>query len=155
MPALPAAKAVMPLHLLKLCVGADSIGDLNAWIAARLDERRRAGQPLEHSHITRMVPKRAADLVAGGSLFWVIKGQVAARQPLVDVRPFTDIDGIGRCHLVLDPTVVAVRSRPCRAFQGWRYLAPDDAPPDLGSELPDIVGLPEAMRRELSSLGLL
>ena len=145
----------MPQHLLKLCVGADSIGDLNAWIAARLDECRRAGQPLEQSHTTRMVPKRVADLLDGGSLFWVIKGQVTARQSLLDIRPFTDPAGIGRCALVLDPTVVAVRSRPCRAFQGWRYLGPEDAPPDIGSELPDLLGLPDAMRRELSSLGLL
>ena len=73
----------MPLHLLKLCVGADSIADLDGWIASRLAEQRRAGQPAEQRHTTRMVPKRAAELLDGGSLFWVIRGQVAARQRLL------------------------------------------------------------------------
>ena len=145
----------MALHLLKLCVGCDTIGDLEAWIA---EKRRMAGArgPHEHVHVTRMAPKRADALLEGGSLYWVIKGQLSCRQRLLDVRPFTDGEGIGRCRLVLEPAVFAVRPRPMRPFQGWRYLSLDDAPPDLeGSGASDLAILPEAMRRELVSLGLL
>lgn len=145
----------MPLHLLKLCVGAESIEDMAQWIAARLDERRRAGLPAEQTHTTRMVPKRQDELLDDGSLFWVIKGAVAARQRLVDIRPFTDSDGIARCHLVLDPALVEVEPRPCRPFQGWRYLRPQDAPADIGRGGADMLALPDALRRELRSLGLL
>src|SRR5918995_5294 len=89
----------MALHLLKLCVGCDSVVDLEEWIAMRLDQRRAAGEPVEHFHTTRMVPTRAAELVDGGSLYWVIKGNVQCRQRLVEVRPFVDSQGILGCDL--------------------------------------------------------
>ncbi len=143
----------MPLHLIKLCVGCDSIADLEAWI---LEKRRMSrGSDRQHVHVTRMVPKRADALLDGGSLYWVIKGQLACRQPLLDVSAFTDAEGVGRCRLVLKPDLVAVRPRPCRPFQGWRYLEPDEAPPDLGAEAEAVGILPETLRRELVSLGLL
>jgi hypothetical protein len=145
----------MPLHLVKLCVGAESIADLESWIDLRLDELRRAGETVEQRHTTRMVPKRVADLLDGGSLYWVIRGQIAARQVLTAVRPFTDSTGIGRCHLVLEPEVVPVQPRPCRPFQGWRYLPATSAPPDLDRIGRDLFTLPEPLRRELSELGLL
>jgi len=90
----------MSLNMIKLCVGAESIEDLETWIAFRLDEMRRAGETPEQFHTTRMVPKRVEELLDGGSLYWVIKGNVQCRQKLLDIRPFTDADGIGRCHLV-------------------------------------------------------
>lgn len=145
----------MPLHLVKLCVGADSIADLEAWIAERLATARRSGGPAEHRHTTRMVPKRTDDLLDGGSLFWVIRGQIAARQVLLGVHPFTDADGVGRCHLVLEPDVIPVQPRPCRPFQGWRYLPDTSRPADLDSIGRDLFALPEPLRRELSELGLL
>lgn len=145
----------MSLHLLKLCVGADSVRDLETWIAERLTEKRRSKQPLEHVHTTRMVPKRAAELLDGGSLYWVIKGQVAARQELVDVRPFTDADGVSRCRLVLEPKLVPVWPRACRPFQGWRYMKPHEAPADLATQGAHGSHLPEPLRRELRQLGLL
>ena len=145
----------MPLHILKLCVGADTIADLEAWIAMRLSDARRAGQPPEHRHTTRMVPKRIPELLDGGSLYWVIKGQVAARQRIEDVRPFKGEDGVGRCHLVLDPEVVEIETRPCRPFQGWRYMTDSDAPVDLSRGHPDVVALPPPLRRELRELGLI
>ena len=145
----------MPLHLLKLCVGADSIADLGSWIETRLDEQRRAGETAEQRHTTRMVPKRVSELLDGGSLFWVVRGQIAVRQRLTAVRPFKDQDGIGRCHLVLEPSLVEVETRPCRPFQGWRYLTDADAPVDLGRGLPGLQDLPEALRRELRDLGLI
>ena len=145
----------MPLHLVKLCVGADTVDDLRGWIEERLAERRRANEPPEHRHTTRMVPKRAADLLDGGSLYWVIRGEVAARQTLRGVEPFTGPDGIGRCHLVLDPAVVVVEPRPRRPFQGWRYLRPEDAPADVDAVRADVAALPAPMRRVLRDLGLL
>jgi hypothetical protein len=145
----------MALHLLKLCVGADSIGDLEEWIEERLTLERRLGRTAEQIHTTRMVPKRLDELLDGGSLYWVIKGQISARQKLLAVRPFTDGDGIGRCHLVLEPVVVPVEPRPCRPFQGWRYLADKDAPRDIDGRSGDLGAMPEELRRELAGLGLL
>jgi hypothetical protein len=102
-----------------------------------------------------MVPKRIDELLGGGSLFWVIRGHVACRQALLDVRPFTDADGIGRCRLVLEPKLVPVAPRPFRPFQGWRYLTTKDAPRDIDSRTGDLAVMPEDMRRELAELGLL
>ncbi len=146
----------MALNLIKLCVGCDSIADLEEWIAENEALHRRLGRPYEQTHTTRMVPKRMAELTDGGSLYWVIRGQLAARQRLLDVRPFVDGEGISRCKLVLETRVVPVSPRPCRPFQGWRYLAPKDAPPDLAfGGGPADAAMPEDMRRELAALGLL
>lgn len=141
--------------MLKLCVGAESISDLEEWIEEQMLMRRRMGRPEEQTHTTRMVPKRVDELIDEGSLYWVIKGQISARQKLLAVRPFTDADGIGRCHLVLEPVVVPVAPRPCRPFQGWRYLADKDRPGDLAERGGDLGVMPETMRRELAELGLL
>ncbi len=145
----------MLLHLIKLCVGCDSITDLEGWIEENRSLHRRLGRAYEQTHTTRMVPKRMAELIDGGSLFWVIKGQVACRQRLLAVRPFTDDGGIGRCHLVLEPVVVQVELRPYRPFQGWRYLAAGDAPRDIDLKAGDLARMPESMRRQLAELGLL
>jgi len=147
--------ALMSMHLIKLCVGCDSIRDLEEWIEENQAHFRRLGRTYEQLHTTRLVPKRLDDLLGSGSLYWVIKGQLACRQRLLAVRPFTDGDGVGRCHLVLEPIVVAVEPRPCRPFQGWRYLAGREAPRDLGRASGDVAVMPEAMRRELADLGLL
>jgi hypothetical protein len=144
----------MSLHLIKLCVGAESIEDLEQWIAERISERRKRGERRLSLHVTRMAPKRGAELLDGGSLYWVIRGQVAARQGLKDIETFTDSEGIGRCRLWMEPRVTPVLPRPYRPFQGWRYLTPKDAPPDLLGR-GDIAEMPEELRRELSGLGLL
>jgi hypothetical protein len=96
-----------------------------------------------------------SELLDGGSLYWVIRGQVMCRQRLRDVRPFRDADGIGRCRLVLTPRLVLTEPRPMRAFQGWRYLDQKDAPKDLDHAAPGAVNMPESLRRELRELGLL
>jgi len=157
MGALPAPRAglnsVMTLHLIKLCVGADSVADLSRYIAERRAARKRLGEAFEAMHTTRMVPKRAEELLDGGSLYWVIKGQISARQVLTAIRAFTGSDGIGRCDLVMEPEIVLVSPRPCRPFQGWRYLRAEDAPPDLGGA--SSVEMPEELRRELAAMGLL
>jgi hypothetical protein len=145
----------MTLHLVKLCVGADSISDLQEWIDERLQQRKRRKQPLEHIHTTRMMPTRKEEILDGGSLYWVIKGEIAAREKLVDIRPFVDKDGIKRCRLVMDGKVTPVVPRPRAAFQGWRYLPAHEAPADLAKSGKGLAELPEEMRRELRELGLL
>lgn len=101
-----------------------------------------------------MIPKRTDELLAGGSLYWVIKGNIQVRQHLIDIRPFTDKEGIKRCDLVLEPRLILTQWQPRRAFQGWRYLKPDDAPADLGTGS-GIADMPPDLRLELAELGLL
>jgi hypothetical protein len=145
----------MSLNLIKLCVGCDSVAELSSWIKQRLKQKKARKEKPEHAHTTRMVPKRVDELLDGGSLYWVIRGQVMCRQDLVAIRPFVDKDGVGRCRLVLRPKVVPVEPRPFRAFQGWRYLDSKDAPRDLDRAAPGARNMPEQMRRELRELGLL
>ncbi|MEO1199124.1 MAG: DUF1489 domain-containing protein [Pseudomonadota bacterium] len=144
----------MPQHLIKLCVGAESVEDLTGWIAERMAARRKGGRPLEQVHTTRQQPKRSAEILGGGSLYWVIKGVIQCRQQIRDLRPIVDTDGIPRCEIVLEPVVHLVTPRPRGPFQGWRYLSAADAPPDLTAA--DAGGdLPIDMRRDLAELGLL
>ena len=143
----------MTLHLIKLCVGCDSIEDLADWQKQRLAELKRKRKPLQLVHITRMTPKRGDELLKGGSLYWVIKGQIAVRQRLLDLRAVTK-NGTPHCGLVYEPKLVHVIPRYCRPFQGWRYLAASDAPVDARM----IKGgkrLPPQLRAELAALGLL
>ena len=135
----------MALHMIKLCVGADSVEDLAEWQKGQIKKLKR---PVCG---TRMWPKRVEDVLAGGSLYWVIKGVVLVRQRIVEIAEVRDDHGL-RCGLYLDPDLVRTSPQPRRAFQGWRYLAPKDAPADLG----DIKGgadLPEDLRRKLVELG--
>lgn len=146
----------MVLHLLKLCVGPASIEDLVARIARNRVLALASGADPATVHTTRMVPKRAGEIAGRGSIYWVIKGTLICRQDILAIVPFTGDDGIGRCRLVLDPTVVPVSPRPCRPFQGWRYLDAKDAPADLGGTAGgDIAEMPESLRRELAGLGLI
>lgn len=145
----------MNIHLLKLCVGCDSIEDLEGWIAFRLREMKAAGEKPEQRHTTRMIPRRLAELLDGGSLYWVIRGNVQVRQRLLDVRPFRDGDGIQRCQLIMEPELTATEWQPRRAFQGWRYLKGEEAPRDLGRDRAELMSLPVELRRELAELGLL
>lgn len=134
------------VHLIKLAAGCDGIDMLKAFQAERL---RAFGTVF---HLTRMMPKRGDELCAGGSIYWVIKGQLAARQRIVAVETDQDDEGRSRCRLILDPEVVEVEPRPARPFQGWRYLEDKDAPRDRrpGDSAP-----PPEMAEELRRLGLL
>jgi hypothetical protein len=138
----------MTTHIIKLCVGAESIDSLTLWQAGRLKETG------EIVHTTRMTPRRREEVLDGGSLYWVIKGFIQVRQRLLNLREFTDGDGIGRCDLVLDPDLVPTAQAPRRAFQGWRYLKPDEAPPDLARGEADDA-LPLALRQELRAIGVM
>lgn len=139
----------MPLHLIKLCVGIDSVADLRAWRAHRAAQGHRSVAP------TRQTPKRAAELLDGGSLYWVIKGVIRVRQALVAVEPGTMDDGTSCATLALDLDLVRTLPKPMRPFQGWRYLAPGDAPGDLGEAGGDVARMPAAMVAELRNLCLL
>lgn len=143
----------MPLHLIKLCVGVDSVDDLEEWVARRRREKCRSGRPPPQVHVTRMTPKRSDDLLDGGSLYWVIRGTVQARQRLVGIDPFVDAEGIRRCRLLMEPDIVRTRPQPRRPFQGWRYLKGADAPADLGQG-DDPSDLPAELSAELAALGL-
>lgn len=145
----------MALHLIKLCVGAESIEDLREWVSRKAAVAVAAGLAPHSYHTTRMVPKRVEELLDGGSLYWVIKGQVQARQRLTGIETFTDGEGIGRCNLILGPEVVETAYQPRRAFQGWRYLLDNEAPRDLAALGADTAELPLELRRELAELGLL
>lgn len=141
------------LNLIKLCVGADSIEDLQNWQKARLKDLRAKNKKLELIHVTRQTPKRAEEVLNGGSLYWVIKGQIAVRQRLLELRPLVR-NGIPHCGLVYDKELVATVRRACRPFQGWRYFDPKDAPPDARN-LKGGKGMPEKLKAELAELGLL
>ena len=135
----------MTLHLIKLCVGAATPDDLRAWRASR----KAAGhRPVVH---TRQTPKRAADLLDGGSLYWVFRGVILIRQSIAAIE--TVGEGVTRrCEILLEEAMVATAPQPRRAFQGWRYLEPKDAPPDLAA----IAGageMPIALARKLRELG--
>lgn len=115
------------INLVKLCVGAERVEDLvNAQRRSRA--KRPDGNP---RHVTRMWPRRRAEILNGGSLYWVFKGAVLARQRILRLDEVIGDDGIGRCGLVLDPELVRTEVMPKRPFQGWRYLTPEDSPRDL------------------------
>jgi hypothetical protein len=143
----------MPLHIVKLCVGCDSLAELADWQKKWLKEKRAKGQKPELVHVTRMTPKRADEVLDGGSLYWVIKGQIAARQQLLAIRAVKK-NGVPHCGLVHQKDLIPVVARPRRAFQGWRYLEAKDAPPDL-ARTKGAQDLPESLQRELAALGLL
>lgn len=145
----------MSVHLIKLCVGIESVAHLQERQAFRLEQQKRNEQRPELFHRTRQMPRRREDVLVGGSLYWVIKGVVQVRQRIVDLREVRGDDGIRRCDIVLDPQLVPTRPRPRRAFQGWRYLSADDAPTDLGLLADDVDRLSPEMRSELLELGLL
>jgi hypothetical protein len=145
----------MPLHLIKLCVGAKTVEDHARWIAGMLAHKKHMNLPPEQMHTTRMIPKRKEELLQGGSLYWVTGGMIQSRQILKDIRPFQDDEGIQRCHLVLEPRLILTRPVPRRPFQGWRYLQPYDAPEDWPEGEEQEEAIPDQMRRDLIALGLL
>jgi hypothetical protein len=140
----------MTIHLVKLCVGVESFEHLQTLRDAQSD-----GPHTSTRHVTRMWPKRAEELLDGGSLYWVIKGVVQARQRISALEEVIGADGIRRCAIVMEPTLIRTQSAPRRAFQGWRYLAPDDAPPDLRARSTQDDDLPDHLATALGEIGLL
>jgi hypothetical protein len=146
----------LTLHLLKLCVGPASIAELEARQAGNRAVALAEGRPAATVHVTRMLPKRHREIAGRGSLYWVIRGTLCCRQAVTAIEPVTGEDGVPRCRLVLGEGIVPVAPRPCRPFQGWRYLPAKDAPADLAAGLSgEVAEMPETLRRELVGLGLL
>ena len=139
------------IHLIKLSVGSDSVEQIEDW------QKNRSRQRLDgqYSHLTRMWPKRADDLLNGGSIYWVVKGLVQARQRIIGLEERIGDDGIRRCAIVLDPQLFRTATAPKRPFQGWRYLKPEDAPPDLGASRQNDDALPPELAGALAEIGVL
>ena len=131
----------MPLHLTKVAYGAQSVEEFHSWFASRGSEAQLT---------TRYLPKRHAEILDGGSLFWIYKHQLIARSP---IRRFEEAEG-GKTHIVISTDLVDVYPQPKRAHQGWRYLTDDDAPRDLGAgeDLGEV--MPGRLASELAKLGL-
>lgn len=140
-----------PVNLIKLCVGAEKVEDLLNW---QVSPRAKGPDGLPR-HVTRMWPKQEPNIVGKGSLYWVFKGLVLCRQPIVRFDEVIGQDGIRRCGIVLDPTVTRVAAMQKRPFQGWRYLKPEDAPPDLRAGREEEPTLPPNLARELADIGIL
>lgn len=142
-----------PLNLLKLCVGAERPEDLEAWQAARSQDRAAKGLDPRPRHVTRMWPRRGEEVLDGGSLYWVFKGLILARQRIAALEPVAGEDGVTRCAIVLEPEVIRTEAAPRRPFQGWRYLPGAEAPADL-ADAEELAELPGELRRALADLGV-
>lgn len=136
-----------PVHLVKLCVGADGPEDLLHWQRARFGTG-------PARHITRMWPRRESEVLAGGSLYWVFRGVILGRQRVIGLEEVRGEDGILRCAIGLDPDLVRTAALPRRPFQGWRYLAAADAPADLPEGREREEALPPALAQALAEMGL-
>lgn len=137
------------INIVKLCVGASAVADLEAW-----QKSHRGVWPAgEARHITRMVPKRT-DEVLNGSLYWVFKGQILARQKFIGLDTTVGSDGITRCVFRLDAKIIPTQATPRRAFQGWRYLEVADSPIDLPEARPNDDKLPPELEAALAEMGL-
>ncbi|HKX36909.1 MAG TPA: DUF1489 domain-containing protein [Rhizorhapis sp.] len=132
----------MPLHMTKIAFQCESAGELRSWLESH------AG-PGEAHLTTRYLPKRQAEM-AGGSLYWILNHRIVGRSPIMGFADAPD----GRIWIRLEPRLIAVRSTPRRAHQGWRYLAAKDAPPDLGCGEDDVAQMPARLLGELTRLGL-
>ena len=140
-----------PVNLLKLSVGTESVEGLEAWQSGG-PARGPDGKP---RHTTRMWPRREDDILAGGSIYWVIKGLIQCRQRILRLDEVTRADGIRRCAIVLEPGLIRVTPTPKRAFQGWRYLPVEDAPADLRKGRQAEESLPPALSAALAEIGVL
>jgi hypothetical protein len=146
----------MTLNLVKLSVGTSSIEDLAAWQRKNRQRKNKGDGSTYAYHPTFQTPKREAELLDGGSMYWVIKGIILVRQKLIGFEDGTKADGSSCCTIMLHPDLIPVRPTPRRAFQGWRYLDAADAPPDLKSGKSDqVAAMPAKMRKTLADLGLI
>ena len=145
----------MTVHLIKLAVGIESLSHLSQRQTQRIADAAAAGETVQLRHLTRSTPRRAAEVLDGGSIYWVIKGAVRARQRIIDIDSAINHQGLPRCALIFDRELVPVRARPMRAFQGWRYLEAADAPSDAFGGLDEAEDMPTEMAEELRALGFL
>lgn len=145
----------MTVHLLKMAVGIESVDHLRRVQKARLAQAKEPGGPGHLRHVTRNMPRRADEVLDGGSIFWVIKGYVRVRQRIKGLDWTVGKSGRKRCAIVLDPRLVKTELMPQRPLQGWRYLEPAAAPADLAAGAKEMPELPPGLAEELRELGLL
>jgi hypothetical protein len=145
----------MTVHLIKLCVGVETVKELADWQVERLKRLKRERKTPELCHRTLQTPRRRDEILEGGSLYGVIKGFVLVRQRIVDLRADVKEDGTACCGIVLDRELVPTRAHPRRAFQGWRYLDAADAPKDAKAFADAEETIPPGMREELRELRLI
>lgn len=138
------------VNLIKLSVGSESVDTLAEWQQGRA-ARSEDGLP---RHVTRMWPKRQAEIIAGGSIYWVIKGAIQCRQRILRLDEAIGDDGIRRCAIVLDPALMRTETALRRPFQGWRYLAPQDSPADLRDQSSSQDELPPELANALAEIGV-
>ena len=138
------------VHLIKLCVGAKAVQQLIGWQRSK----KAKGPDGLPRHVTRMWPKRAAEILNGGSLYWVFRGQVLCRQQILRLDEVIGEDGLRRCGIVLSPEIIRTQSMPKRPFQGWRYLDPLEAPDDLPKGRETEMPLPPELSRALGEIGV-
>ncbi|MEQ6250063.1 DUF1489 domain-containing protein [Sulfitobacter sp. HNIBRBA3233] len=139
------------IHLIKLSVGTESVDQLIDWQLHRSKQIENG----QYYHLTRMWPKREAEIINGGSIYWVIKGEISARQRIIRLDEKFGQDGIRRCGIVLDPEVIPTVTALRRPFQGWRYLKPEDAPADLPKGRSGEEAIPAELSRALADIGVL
>ena len=145
----------MTVHLIKLSVGSENFESMQAYQAQRIEAARKAGRPPWSFHRTRTMPRRRDEVLDGGSIYWVVKGVVLCRNPIRALVPKVDADERPYCEIQYGPELVRVVPRPHRPFQGWRYLDPEDAPPDLCRGAAPANEPPPEMAAELRALGLI
>jgi hypothetical protein len=145
----------MTVNLIKLCVGVDHVDQLAESQDARLKDMRENGVEPQLRHVTRNMPKRADEVLNGGSLYWVIRRVIQVRQPIVGLERVERPDGKPACAILLGPDLVRTYPRSFRPFQGWRYFPANDVPPDLPQGFDSGSDLPYEMADELRNLGLL
>ena len=143
------------INLIKLSVGTESIYSLLEWQQVCRAQNFIEYEVAEHWHTTRMRPKREAELLDGGSIYWVFKGIIQCRQKVLRLDEVIGQDGIRRCRIILDKHLYATATWPRRPFQGWRYLKADDAPPDVTMPSESDENMPQELRDALFELGLL
>ena len=144
----------MTVHLLKMCVGIEDVEHLKQSQSAKMAQSQAAGRNNRLWHRTRHMPKRDAEVLGGGSIYWIIKSFIRVRQRIIGLEAVIGGDGIPRCDLILDPELVRTEPQPRRPHQGWRYLAPASAPKDLDLTNKD-EDIPEELVIELGEIGLI
>ena len=137
-------------HIIKLSVGTENVEGLERWQKSRADASP-DGLP---RHVTRMWPKREDEILNGGSIFWVIKGVIQARQRILRLDEVMGGDGIRRCGFVLEPGLIRTQHALKRPFQGWRYLKPSDAPEDLPAGHMAEAPIPAELSAALAEIGV-
>ena len=140
------------IHMVKLCVGVSTIEELESYRNERAHWWDADYGEEVHVHRTRMMPKRGAEMEGKASIYWVIAGVIGVRQPILRLAQFTDAEGKNYCDIIMSPDMVRTVPYPKRPFQGWRYLPPADAPPDLAANGNEGA---EELARDLARLGLI